>query len=179
MKKTIYKIFIGLKYLITVLKYSAKRIKFSSLVNISLKAKLIVSSGDIIFHGYTAIEPYTILNAFSGHIEVGKNTQMGPFITIFGEGTVSIGDNVLMGPGIRMLSSTRASFQKDTLLANQPEVPRPIVIANGVWIGANALILGVTIGEGAIVGAGSVVVKDVPPYAIVAGNPAKIIKYRE
>ncbi|MGC8751800.1 DapH/DapD/GlmU-related protein, partial [Hydrotalea sp.] len=54
----------------------------------------------------------------------------------------------------------------------------PIKIADKAWIGFNVIILkGVTIGEGAIVGAGSVVTKDVPPYAVVAGNPAKIIKY--
>lgn len=54
----------------------------------------------------------------------------------------------------------------------------PIIIKNKAWIGFNSIILkGVTIGEGAIVGAGSVVTKDVPDFAVVAGNPAKIIKY--
>lgn len=55
----------------------------------------------------------------------------------------------------------------------------PIIVEDDVWIATNALILsGVTIGRGAIVAAGAVVVKDVPPYAIVGGNPAKILKYR-
>lgn len=55
----------------------------------------------------------------------------------------------------------------------------PIILADDVWIGCNALILsGVSIGQGAIVAAGSVVTKDVPPYAIIGGSPAKIIKYR-
>ena len=55
-----------------------------------------------------------------------------------------------------------------------------VVIGNDVWIASNVLIVGgVKIGDGAIVGAGSVVVKDVPAYAIVGGNPAKIIKYRD
>lgn len=56
---------------------------------------------------------------------------------------------------------------------------RDIIIGNGVWIGRNALILsGAEIGDGAIVGAGAVVASKVPPYAVVAGNPAKIVKYR-
>jgi acetyltransferase-like isoleucine patch superfamily enzyme len=54
-----------------------------------------------------------------------------------------------------------------------------IIIGNDVWIGLNVIMLdGVTIGDGAVIGAGAVVTKDIPPYAIVAGNPAKIIKYR-
>ena len=54
-----------------------------------------------------------------------------------------------------------------------------IIIKNDVWIGANVTVLdGITIGNGAVIAAGSVVVKDVPPYAIVGGNPAKLIKYR-
>ncbi|MGG0591310.1 CatB-related O-acetyltransferase [Priestia megaterium] len=55
----------------------------------------------------------------------------------------------------------------------------PIVVADDVWIGTNAMIMsGVTIGKGAVIAAGSIVTKDVPPYAIVGGNPAKLIKYR-
>ena len=62
------------------------------------------------------------------------------------------------------------SYEKDTIRTT---------IGNDVWTGANAVILkGVTIGDGAVVGAGSVVTKDVPPYAIVVGNPSKILKYR-
>jgi acetyltransferase-like isoleucine patch superfamily enzyme len=162
-----------------VLKYFRKRITFNGPVNISLKAQLIMSSGEIVFHGYTSIEQYTILNAFHGRIDIGDRVFMGPSITIFGEGRVSIGNNVLMGPGSRILSSTRASFAKGTNIYDQPEVPRPVTIGNDVWIGANAVILGVNVGDGAIIGAGSIVVKEVPPYAIVAGNPAKLIRYRE
>jgi maltose O-acetyltransferase len=59
------------------------------------------------------------------------------------------------------------------------EGTRPIVIEDDVWIGARVTILGgVNIGTGAVIGAGSVVTKNVPPYAIVAGNPAKLIRYR-
>lgn len=60
----------------------------------------------------------------------------------------------------------------------EPQKPCPI-IGNDVWIGMNSIIMrGVTIGDGAVIAAGSIVTKDVPPYAIVGGNPAKIIKYR-
>ena len=62
----------------------------------------------------------------------------------------------------------------------QPYYRKPIVIGDDVWIGACAIILkGVTINNGAVIAAGAVVTKDVEPYAIVAGNPARIIKYRQ
>jgi serine acetyltransferase len=60
-----------------------------------------------------------------------------------------------------------------------PECKGDIIIGNDVWIGAKSTIMsGVKIGDGAVIGSGSVVAKDVPPYAIVVGNPAKVIKYR-
>ena len=62
---------------------------------------------------------------------------------------------------------------------SEAETKGPILVKDDVWIGENVLILsGVTIGKGAVIAAGSVVVKDIPPYAIVGGNPAKIIKFR-
>jgi maltose O-acetyltransferase len=175
---TLRKAVVWAKYKMAVLKYATKRIKFNGPVNISLNASLIVSTGDIVFNGYVEIEKHAIVNAFSGHIEVGKGTYIGVGTTIFGEGNVTIGDYVLMGPGIRILSSKR-EYVKDILIMHQPEIPKPTIIEDDVWIGANAVLLGVKIGRGAIIGAGSIVVKDVPPYAIVGGNPAKIIKYRE
>jgi acetyltransferase-like isoleucine patch superfamily enzyme len=64
-------------------------------------------------------------------------------------------------------------------IQGHPKSKGPVIIGNDVWIGMNSLILsGVTIGDGAIIGAHSVVTKNVPPYAIAAGNPAKIVKYR-
>jgi acetyltransferase-like isoleucine patch superfamily enzyme len=166
------------KHQITRLKYMTKNIRFNGHTNISLGAKLITPSGQIIFHGYAQIEQLTILNAFHGRIDVGNNTFIGPFVSVFGEGGVVIGNEVMIGPGVRILSSKRVSFNRDTLLTQQPEQPKPSKIGNDVLIGANVVINGVEIGDGAIIGAGSIVVKDVPPYAIVAGNPAKVIRFR-
>jgi acetyltransferase-like isoleucine patch superfamily enzyme len=70
-------------------------------------------------------------------------------------------------------------FKKAKLFKGHPKSKGDIKIGNDVWIGANALILsGIEIGDGAVIGAGSVVVKNVEPYAIVGGNPAKLIRYR-
>ncbi|HEY9000993.1 MAG TPA: acyltransferase [Mucilaginibacter sp.] len=166
------------KHQITRLKYMNKHIHFNGHSNISLRARLITPSGKIIFHGYAEVEQFTILNAFHGRIDIGNNVYMGSFITVYGEGGVVIGNDVMVGPGVRILSSKRVSFNKDTLLTQQPEQAKPSKIGNDVLIGANAVINGVEIGDGAIIGSGSIVVKDVPPYAIVAGNPAKLIRFR-
>lgn len=79
--------------------------------------------------------------------------------------------------------STSAAFIDRTLDINNtpPHVPQknPVIIGNDVWIGMYAIVnRGIKIGDGAVVASGAVVTKDVPPYAIVGGNPAKIIKYR-
>jgi len=91
----------------------------------------------------------------------------------------------------RIRSQNRLSEHPTDIVSTSPKIYRNIksqdirdvysspIIGNDVWIGANAIILqGVTIGDGAIVAAGAVVTKDVPPYAIVGGVPAKVIKYR-
>lgn len=95
-------------------------------------------------------------------------------------GPVTIGDNVMMGPEVHIYTSNHAFNRTDIPMIQQGnQKNRPVKIMNDVWIGARSLILpGVTIGEGSIIAAGSVVTKDVPSYCIVGGNPAKVIKKR-
>ena len=86
----------------------------------------------------------------------------------------------MMGPNVSCYPRNHA-FNRTDIPMNQQGFAeeKPIIIEDDVWIGANSIILGgVKIGNGAIIGAGAVVTKDVPPRAIVAGNPAKLIKYR-
>lgn len=87
----------------------------------------------------------------------------------------------MIGPEVMFLARSHRFDRTDIPMSVQGEEEmRLIVIGDDVWIGARALILrGVTVGDGAIVGAGAVVTKDVPSFAIVAGNPAKIIKWRK
>jgi len=94
-------------------------------------------------------------------------------------GSITIGDNVLLGPKVVMWARDHG-IASGMLIREQAHVNRPIQIGNDVWIGAAATILkGVTIGDGAVVAAGAVVTKDVPPDAVVAGVPARVIKYRK
>ena len=92
-----------------------------------------------------------------------------------GRGKLTIGNRVSIGPKVCIILTSAPNASKIRGLLK--EKPRFVTIQDDAWIGAGAIILpGVTIRQGAVVGAGSVVTKDVPPYAIVAGNPARVIR---
>lgn len=97
-----------------------------------------------------------------------------------GEGGLEIGDEVLIGSHVHILSAGHVIDGADASIWRNPINYGKISIGRGAWIAAGATILqGVTVGEGAVVGAGAVVTRSVPPYAIVAGNPARLIRYRK
>ncbi|MDU6482017.1 MAG: acyltransferase [Paeniclostridium sordellii] len=114
------------------------------------------------------------------NIEIGENSEIGSNSRLMIKGKLSIGNNVMMAPDIFMVDSNHRFDSKEIPIKNQGNsLPKPIDIEDDVWIGARAIILpGVRIGKGSIIAAGSVVTKNVKPYSIVAGNPAKIIKFR-
>lgn len=94
-------------------------------------------------------------------------------------GPLKIGDNVMMGPDVTILSQTHIIERTDIPMGKQGMREAIVIIGNDVWIGMRSIIMpGVKIGNGAVIGAGAVVTKDVPDYAIVGGVPARIIKYR-
>jgi acetyltransferase-like isoleucine patch superfamily enzyme len=91
---------------------------------------------------------------------------------------VIIGKDCLTGPGVTIIAS-KYDVKGRNIVRSYPPFERDIIIEDDVWLGANVVVLpGVKIGKGAIVGAGSVITKDIPPYAIVTGIPGKIIKER-
>jgi maltose O-acetyltransferase len=111
-------------------------------------------------------------------IRIGNNSQIGEDARI--EHDTVIGDDVMMGLQVLILSTVHSTDRTDIPLLHQRCKPRrPVRIGNGVWIGARAILLpGVTIGDHAIVGAGAVVTRDVEPWSIVGGVPARKIRSR-
>lgn len=112
------------------------------------------------------------------NIRIGDYSGLGINCRLYGP--VSLGKHVMMGPDVIIITSNHKSDRLDIPMTEQGGTgPDPVVIGDDVWIGTRVIILpGVTIGHGAVLAAGSVVTKDVQPYAVVAGNPAKLIRYR-
>jgi maltose O-acetyltransferase len=116
-----------------------------------------------------------ISNASS--LTIGKNVRINENVFIQ---AATIGDNVMIAPNVAIISSTHCYDRLDIPMVDQGDITGEApIIEDDVWIGRNVVIKhGITIGTGSIVGACSLVTKDVPPYAIVGGVPAKVIKFR-
>jgi len=110
---------------------------------------------------------------------IGNNSNIGDFNFIAVRGKIIIGENVLIGPRVNMHAENHIIEHKDIPIKEQGESRIGIIIEDNVWIGAGSIILdGVKVGTGAVIAAGSVVNKNVSPFSIVGGVPAKIIKER-
>lgn len=109
-------------------------------------------------------------------VTIGERCWIQQCCTFFGRGGITIGNDVFIGPKVNLITINHDPDPDN----RSATYGKPIVLEDKVWIGINATILpGVRVGYGAIVAAGAVVTKDVPPMAIVGGNPAKIIKMIE
>lgn len=121
----------------------------------------------------------------AGRCSLTKNTHLGKNVcfnglTIGGRGKVTIGDNFHSGTECMFIVQIHNYDNGKAIPYDETYITKDIVIENNVWIGSRVIILGgVTIGEGAIIQAGAVVVSDIPKYAIAGGNPAKVFKYRD
>lgn len=117
-----------------------------------------------------------------GEIVLGNNSYIGTnsSIELFKGEKVVIGNNCAISHNVRMYTSSASVDQDFDNIRDNAGRTGDIVIGNGVWIGANVFINpGITIGDNSIIGANSVVTKDVPPFAIVGGVPAKLIRYKK
>jgi maltose O-acetyltransferase len=136
--------------------------------------------------------PCLVLAPFNiqfGHVRLGKWTFINFGATFLDANFITLGDQVAVGPNVQFITDTHpvkpeerfaAPEEGDMLPFKVINYALPIVVHDYVWIGAGAIIMpGVTIGEGAMVGAGSVVTRNVAPRTIVAGNPARLIRHMD
>ena len=115
---------------------------------------------------------------FTPGLSIGDNSGVGIMCEV--NGLVTIGKNVMMGPEVVIYSQSHKFDRVDVPMCEQGfDEYREVIIGDDVWIGRRAIIMpGVKIGNGAIIGAGAVVTRDVPDYAVVGGVPAKVLKMR-
>jgi acetyltransferase-like isoleucine patch superfamily enzyme len=176
------------KILACNLQVTSKGAKFYS------EAKVTNHRGDvskIVIGSNTHIRGNLLVFNYGGEIQIGESCYIGENSNIWSGEKIIIGNNVLISHNVNIvdsnsheLNSIERAERYLSLLKNGhwntkgSIITSQIIIKDYAWISFNVIILkGVTIGEGAIVAAGSVVTKDVPDFAVVAGNPAKIIKY--
>lgn len=116
---------------------------------------------------------------FSHRCTIGNNSGIGRYSVL--HGPVYIGNDVMMGPNCTIYTQNHSYTDISKPMNLQGfSSERPVVIGNDVWIGGHVIILpGVKVGNHSIIGAGSVVTKDVPEFAVVGGNPAKVLKFRK
>ena len=115
---------------------------------------------------------------FQGYnLSVGKDFYCNFACALLDGGRITIGDRVLFGPNVHVYTPTHPLDPSDRNGLEGPEMTKPVTIGNDVWVAGGVIILpGVTIGDGCTIGAGSTVTRDVEPYTVAVGNPAKVIK---
>jgi len=148
---------------------------------------VILEHGVLIFHPENIelgnniyIGHQTILKGYyKGDFSIGDGTWIGQQCFLHSAGSIKIGKNVGIGPGVKIITSIHHESGIEIPILNSPLEFKGVFIDDDSDIGIGSIILpGVTIGKGAIVGAGAVVTKNVAPYDVVAGNPAKTIRSR-
>ncbi len=130
----------------------------------------------IVMHG-AVLHVYNFRNMPHSGIKIGKNSLVGEYSVIRGQGGVTIGDRVYTSPFTQIIAVNHVFDDPKRPFVDQGITAEGIIIEDDVWLGAGAVITdGVRVGKGAIVAAGAVVTKDVPPHTVVGGVPARILK---
>jgi acetyltransferase-like isoleucine patch superfamily enzyme len=140
---------------------------------------LIERGGTIAVGDHTAImQNAEIVVEEDARLAIGSSVYVGASCNLRCGSSITIGDGVRLAQFVSLVDSNYEFKRRDAPIGNS--VPGFIVIGAGAWLGAQVVVLpNVTIGEGAVVGAGSIVTRDVAPYTIVVGNPAHVVGVRE
>jgi acetyltransferase-like isoleucine patch superfamily enzyme len=125
------------------------------------------------------LSSHCILNTFDGWITMGSHCTVNSYAILYGHGGLQIGNDVRIAPQVMIMPMNHIFADSDVPIRKQGIKTQGITIEDDVWLGAGAVVLdGVTIGKGSVIGAGAVVSKDIPPYSVAVGVPARVTKKR-
>jgi acetyltransferase-like isoleucine patch superfamily enzyme len=150
-------------------------------------ASVVIEPGALVFHPENVsldedvyVGHYAILKGYyKNQLVVGRGTWIGQAAFLHAAGGITVGADVGIGPHVCILTSTHGEPGRDLPIMKGALEFAPVLLEDGCDLGVGAVILpGVTVGKGAQVGAGAVVTADVPAYAVVAGNPARLLRSR-
>jgi acetyltransferase-like isoleucine patch superfamily enzyme len=144
----------------------------------------ISNKGNIIcFANHVSIDHGVDIRAYDkegGQITIGENTYIGPYVCMAGPGFIKIGRDCMIASHSSLYANNHIFADPDIPFREQDLTTKGIKIEDDCWLGTGVRILdGVTIGKGSVVGAGSVVTKDIPPFSVAVGVPARVIKKRD
>ena len=144
----------------------------------ALPAGITIGEGTSLMHG-TIFHTFNFRGLPHAGIVTGKNCFFGEYTCIRGQGGVKIGDGVYTGTQVQIAAVNHVYTDPDKFIKDQGITAEGITIEDDVWLGSNVVVVdGVTIGKGCVVGAGAVVTKDLAPYSIAVGVPARVVKDR-
>lgn len=157
-----------------------KSVTIGSNVRINaLCRKNIIIGNNVTIKDGCIIEGYGVMRNLGESLTIGNNVGISQNCFIAIRGNITIGNDTILGPSVSIFSENHVAERVDIPIVYQGEKRADVYIGNGVWIGTHSIILsGITIGDGAIIAAGAVVTKNVEPYTVVGGVPAKLIKTR-
>lgn len=150
-------------------------------------ASVVIEPGALVFHPENVsldedvyVGHYAILKGYyKNELVVGRGAWIGQAAFLHAAGGIRVGADVGIGPHVCVLTSVHADPGRDLPIMAGAIETAPVVLEDGCDLGVGAIVLpGVTVGRGAQVGAGAVVTRDVPDYAVVAGNPARLLRLR-
>jgi acetyltransferase-like isoleucine patch superfamily enzyme len=134
-----------------------------------------VALGDNVYVGHGAM----LKAYYKNRLVIGDDTWIGQGVFFHAAGGITIGRSVGVGPFVKILTSYHDEAGRDVPILAAPLTFAPVVVEDDCDLGVGAILLpGITVGRGVQVGAGAVVTRDVPPYAVVAGNPARVLRMR-
>ncbi len=148
--------------------------------SLDLTSPLIVLGAEVVIFDFVRMVVSHPDECADTKISIGNRVMINAGSFISGEGGLEIADEVLIGPHVRILSAGHDVDGPELSIYRNEISYGKVVIDQGAWLAAGATVLqGCRVGQGAVVAAGAVVTRDVPEFAIVAGNPARVLRYRK